>query len=538
MIKNLDSIKSKIDIVEIISDYLPLKKVGSNYQACCPFHNEKSPSFVVSPQKQIFHCFGCNESGDAISFLQKFKQVDFLQALDLIASSAGLTLEIESNQKAKENKDFYKRAVELNETLKDIYTQSLENNEQIQTYLLKRGLNLESAKKYELGFSPSGQEIAMKLNAEQTELAFNLGILAKSKTGQIYAPLAHRIIFCLRDNNYKLVGFSGRAQPYYNFRNAGKYINSKESKIFKKSSVLYRLSHTKNAIAKARAVYIVEGFMDALALDLMGISNAVATAGVAFSVSHLSALNKLKDIDLIFAFDKDEAGGNATARALELCFSNNIYNVKVAWAKNAAKDFGEVLQKGETLDLQEMNGFKFYLKFKFKHAKSNKDKEAILVAARNIINQCPFYYERQDLIKIASEALHLNENILSLPTQSKTQPMPSNATLESNILKNALENADFAYLLKSEVSQDKASAFNVLQKDFLAFLHSQESSNLNALLVNENLHTCKDMQEFSELIRALLIKHTQKELTQAKQAKNHALIMHLRKELDLLQIPF
>lgn len=540
MIKNLESIKEKIDIIDIVSHFIPLKKVGSNYNACCPFHSEKSPSFVVSPSKQIFHCFGCAKGGDVFTFIQELKGVNFSESVEIIAQLANLSLEFESNTKVKQNKDFYTQATALNEVLQEMYLQTLLKNEKICMYLQKRGLEKDDFAKYEIGLSPSGKEIAINLNPSQEKLAFDLGILSRSKAGEIYAPLAHRITFTLRNTNYKIAGFSGRSHPYYNFRNAGKYINSRESNIFKKSNILYRLSHIKNIITNTKCVYAVEGFMDAIALDKMGIHNAVATAGTAFSVAHLSALNKFVDCKIIFAFDKDEAGGQATIRALELCFKNQIYNVSVSWNLNNVKDFGEVLQKGESLKLQEMQGFEFYLKYHAKRANTNQEKERLLNKAREIINTCNLYYEKQSLLKTTAKILHIpqsaifNQNHTQKPTTATALQMQG---IESLILQNALSNDEFAYILKESISADDANAFKHLNNAYLSFLAGESSAELNALEISE-FKPCNGNVAFSELIRALMIEYKQNELQNAKQAKNISLICHLRKELDNLLIPF
>ena len=537
MIKNLESIKEKIDIVEVITSFLPLKQVGGNFNACCPFHNEKSPSFVVSPSKQIFHCFGCGKGGDVFKFVSELKGISFLESVELCVSIAHLHIEFENNQKSTQNKDYFKRATELNEVLQEMYLQTLLRNEKVLAYLYKRGLQKEDFTKYELGLSPSGKEIELKLSVEQLKIAYDLGILAKSKMGETYSPLAHRITFALRNTNYKIVGFSGRAHPYYNFRNSPKYINSRESHLFKKSNILYRLSHIKNVLAKAQSVYVVEGFMDAIALDKMGISNAVATAGTAFSVSHLSLLNKFKDLKIILAFDKDSAGGEAILRALHLCFKNQIFNVFVCWNLNNAKDFGEVLQNGEKLELKEMNGYRFFLKYHYKKAHNNQEKERILNLARENIAHCTLYYERQTLIETTSEVLRIPKELL-FANQKAQQKQPTPQTLETSVLKNALHNKDFAYILKESIQEQDCGVFNDLANVYIDFLYNKQTPELNALMIDDDFIQCSDDCAFSDLIRALMIAHKQKELAQAKISKNIPLIIALRKELDFLAIPF
>ena len=541
-ILNVESIKAQANIVQVVSSFLPLQKNGENYKCCCPFHNENTPSFVVSEKKQIFHCFGCGVGGDVFKFVQDFKKLDFVQSVEMVANALGLRLEYAKGQ-TNESKSKYKEMIELNTALNEIFMQKLaepksEMAKKCKDYLIKRGLSNEDLARYEIGFIPSVQEILARLSGTQSALALDLGFLRKNKEREgYYCPLSERISFALRNSNHQIAGFSARSHPYKNFRNAGKYINSSESEVFKKSLLLYRFTHAKSVIHSQKCVFVVEGFMDALALDKMGIKNAVATCGTAFGLSHLSQLIKIPEIEIIFCFDKDEAGGKAAQKSLELCYKANFYNAKVAWAKNSVKDFGEVLEKGEKLELKEINGFEFLLKYKIKHAQNNAQKEAVLNYARSIINNCEFYYTRLDLLSQASNALKIPQEYLTSQKASKKRDfaLPS---VEFSVLKSALFDEKMAFLLRESIKEAgiemMGEAINLAQE----FISNQQSHAINALSIDERVSIFIDFNVFSDALKSLQKRRISAELQNARAKKNVDLLLFWQQKARLLEIPF
>ena len=540
-ILNVESIKAQANIVQVVSSFLPLQKNGENYKCCCPFHNENTPSFVVSEKKQIFHCFGCGVGGDVFKFVQDFKKLDFVQSVEMVANALGLRLEYAKGQ-TNEPKSKYKEMVELNTALNEIFMQNLaepknEMAKKCKDYLIKRGLSNEDFTHYEIGFIPNTQEILARLSGTQSALALDLGFLRKNKEREgYYCPLSERISFALRNSNHQIVGFSGRSHPYKNFRNAGKYINSSESEVFKKSLLLYRFTHAKSVIYSQKCVFVVEGFMDALALDKMGIKNAVATCGTAFGLSHLSQLIKIPEIEIIFCFDKDEAGGKAAQKSLELCYKANFYNAKVAWANNSVKDFGEVLEKGEKLELKEINGFEFLLKYKIKHAQNNAQKEAVLNYAKEVIKNCPFYFEKQSLLENAATAL-------KIPSNHFTSPMPKVKNdilppLEKVIIKSALYNEQMAYILREVVASEGKEFLASAQTLYDEFCQNTKSQNLTELELDERIQIIINTNAFSEVLKSLRKQYLQMELEKAKYRKDIDKMIFLQSKVRDLEMPF
>ncbi len=322
----IDELLNRTDLVDLIDGYVPLKKAGANYKACCPFHNEKSPSFTVSPTKQFYHCFGCGVNGTAISFLMEYDHMEFREAVETLASSAGLEIPQESQAFTPKNTqsagiDLYK----LMQEVADFYATQLRQHgdkDQAVEYLKKRGLSGDIAKRFGLGFSPEGWSNLMdKLGdtAPSQKALLDTGMLTKNDKGRVYDRFRHRIMFPIHDHRGRVVGFGGRVleQPEPQPGNP-KYLNSPETPIFHKGSELYGLYGARAGIKEADGVLVVEGYMDVVALAQEGINNAVATLGTATTAMHLQRLFRHTP-NITFSFDGDRAGRAAAWKALETC---------------------------------------------------------------------------------------------------------------------------------------------------------------------------------------------------------------------------
>ncbi len=321
-INNLfEEVKSHYDVVSFISQFVKLKKVGRNYVGLCPFHSEKTPSFTVSPEKQIFKCFGCGASGDVITFYMKLKGIDFKSALIELAERAGIKVEFSQSSVQKKNREI----LELNFRVAKIYQNFLFNHvqgERARAHLKERGLSEETWQTFFLGYAPpEGRVLAGLLRASKVDmdLALETGLLKKEEDGSFTDLFRDRIIFPIFNERGECIGFGGRAlksdvEP--------KYLNSPESKVFKKSEVLYGLFHSKDYIRKSRQVYLVEGYFDYLALWERGVRNVVATCGTALTEAHVKKILNFSD-DVIVLFDGDKAGRKATVRAIGLFLKEN-----------------------------------------------------------------------------------------------------------------------------------------------------------------------------------------------------------------------
>lgn len=307
----IDELLRGTDLVELIDSYVPLKKRGNAHIACCPFHNEKSPSFNVIAKKQFYHCFGCGASGNAISFIMNYLNAGFPEAVETLATRLGLTVPREGQgEKNNSSQDLYKLLAEVS-----LYYQKklkYEGQEAIH-YLRGRGLSGDIAKLYQLGFAPEGWHLLEKAFPRHQRDLIATGMLIKNDDGKIYDRYRKRIMFPIHDRHGRIIGFGGRV---LNADQKPKYLNSPETALFQKSRELYGLHQILSQKKAADHIIIVEGYMDVIALAQHGIGNAVATLGTATSTFHIQLLAKHTQ-HIIFCFDGDAAGTQAAWRGLE-----------------------------------------------------------------------------------------------------------------------------------------------------------------------------------------------------------------------------
>jgi DNA primase len=319
----LEEIKNKIDIVEYIGKYVQLKQAGRNFKGVCPFHNEKTPSFMVSTDKQIFHCFGCNEGGDVIAFAQKIEGIDFMTAVRELADQAGVRL-TNDFRAPKEPTD---KLFEINEYACAYYEKELQKpeNKQALEYLKSRGLEDKTIKEFRLGFAPAR---GSNLLTELTQIGFisqdmeNAGI-AKMRNGRLSDQFFGRLMFPISNPSGKVVAFTARVLD----DSLPKYINTPETKIFHKSDILFGYDKAKDSIRKQKHAIIVEGQMDVIFSHQAGIKNVIASSGTALTESQLNII-KRQTTNIKLAFDVDMAGQNATKRAIELALAKD-FDIKI-----------------------------------------------------------------------------------------------------------------------------------------------------------------------------------------------------------------
>lgn len=322
-LNELEEIKNKIDIVEYIGKYVPLKQAGRNWKGCCPFHNEKTASFMVSPEKQIFHCFGCGKGGDIFTFTEEIEGIDFPTALREMAEKAGVKLP-ERGGVRKEPTD---KLFEINEQACELYEKELwkDANKKIVKYLFDRGMEEKTIKTFRLGFAPqSGDLVVRELGTlgYTDEDLFKSGI-AKERNGKTLDQFFNRITFPIMNAGGRVVGFTARVLD----DTLPKYVNTPETPIYHKSSILYGFDKAKEQIRKQNHVIMVEGQMDAIFSHQAGVKNVVASSGTALTEAHLDLIKRFtKNIKM--SFDVDMAGQNATRRAIELAWERE-FNIKV-----------------------------------------------------------------------------------------------------------------------------------------------------------------------------------------------------------------
>ena len=312
---SIDRLRNSIDIVDVIGSYIELKKSGANFKANCPFHGEKTPSFVVSPHKQIFHCFGCGIGGDAVKFVMEYEKLSYPDAIEKLASNYNIPL---TYTKSKSSFADEKRVLEL---LEQWYKKNLIQNQEALNYLLNRGIAQSSIEKFELGYVGSGSSVIEYLKANQIPLpkAVDAGVIAIGERGEYYARLVDRIIFPIYNANGSIVGFGGRTLGNH----PAKYINSPQTKLFNKSRLLYGYNIAKRDIYDKSRVIVTEGYLDVIMLHQAGFTTAVATLGTALTSEHLPLLRK-GEPKVILAYDGDKAGIAAALKAAKLLSANGF----------------------------------------------------------------------------------------------------------------------------------------------------------------------------------------------------------------------
>ena len=315
----INDLPNRVDIVGLINKRVALKKAGKDYKACCPFHEEKTPSFTVVPTKQIYHCFGCGESGGIIDFIMKYDHLAFVEAIETVAGESGISVVYDQTAKPVDMR--FKRYNKLMEELSSFYQEQLKTSaakKKVVDYAKNRGVSGSIAKRFELGFAPPGWTNlfdAYKDSEESTQDLLTMGMIVpkKDKKDDYYDRFRDRLMFPIHNTKGSVIGFGGRV---LSSKDNPKYLNSPETPLFSKSKELYGLYHCRKYSRKIDAIIVVEGYMDVIALHQQGITNVVATLGTATTSSHLQILSRTAET-IVFCFDGDKAGRDAAWKALQ-----------------------------------------------------------------------------------------------------------------------------------------------------------------------------------------------------------------------------
>lgn len=336
----IDDLLHRVDIVDVIDKRLSLKKTGRNYSACCPFHNEKTPSFSVEPERQFYYCFGCGNGGNAIGFVMEYDQVSFPEAVESLAGDAGVEVPREESKAAARKQSEHAKLLDTIERASKFYQYQIRHHDNRQAavdYLKSRGVSGEIARDFGIGYAPPGWDnllTALGADAKEQSSLFKAGLVIQKERGNkqnndganteqeqstasktdahYYDRFRHRIMFPIRDSRGRTIAFGGRVLG----DDKPKYLNSPETPVFHKGSELYGLFQARKSSPKLTHILVVEGYMDVIALAQMGIRNAVATLGTATSATHLNRVFRFVS-EIVFCFDGDSAGRTAAWRALE-----------------------------------------------------------------------------------------------------------------------------------------------------------------------------------------------------------------------------
>ena len=315
----IDDLLARTDIVEVVGSRVPLKRQGREYSARCPFHDERSPSFTVSPTKQFYHCFGCGAHGTAISFLMNYDRLEFLDAVEELAKRCGLEVPRDTQQRNQsgESRELY-QALEASEKF---FIQQLAGSTRAREYLDRRGVDAENRARFGIGYAPDGFSAlkdALGTDERRVSLLEKTGMLSRSDSGRVYDKFRDRVMFPIHDRRGRVIAFGGRvlAAPADGKDAGPKYLNSPETALFHKGRELYGLWQVKQAHSKIPRLVVVEGYMDVVALFQFGVNTAVATLGTATTPDHAELLFR-NSADVYFCFDGDRAGRGAAWKALE-----------------------------------------------------------------------------------------------------------------------------------------------------------------------------------------------------------------------------
>jgi DNA primase len=454
----LDEIRNRIDIVALISEYVPLKKSGKGYKGLCPFHQEKTPSFMVDEQKQIFHCFGCGEGGNIYTFIMKIEKLNFPEAVKLLANKAGVQLPVyeKQNNKSIQEKELIFR---LNGITADYYQKNLfsPQGKRALNYLLKRNFSEEIIKKFYLGYAlPGFEHLVHFLTSKkigQTDL-FKAGLAFRSsKTGGALDYFRDRIIFPIFNLQGKIIAFGGRVLD----EKLPKYLNSPETPVYYKAKNLYGLFQAKQSIRQKNQVIIMEGYTDVLIAHQFGFDNAVASLGTALTGQQISLLKRFAD-EILIAFDSDSAGKSATLRSLGLVKKAGLA-VKIVYLPPDSDPADIILQKGEPFfanlikDALPLFDYKLKILLQQYNPASSQGKVNIVKELFSDLADIGSDIELHSEVKKIAERLHLTEDSILIDLN---QYKKGNKQL-SNILTNIPVES-------THVNAEKILIGNMLQK--------------------------------------------------------------------------
>ncbi len=518
--EKLEEIKDLNDIVDIIGEFIELKRAGTNYKALCPFHNEKTPSFVVSPDKQIYHCFGCGEGGDSLSFLMKYNNYTFIEAAEYLANKAGIRLEHVSKQETKKKNILY----EINRESGIFFYRNLSKNKEAIEYLKKRKISVGVIKSFGMGYaldSWDGLYNHLKKNNYKDEDILKTGLIIKRDNSKgYYDRFRNRVIFPILDIKNRVVGFGGRVLD----NSLPKYLNSPDSEVFSKGRNLYNLN---NALKNKDINYVLltEGYMDVIKLSSYGYNNTVASLGTAFTQYQVKLLKKYFD-EFYIAYDSDESGKKAAIKALNLFKNYNIDAKVVIFPDNMDPDdyitkYGKAKFKDKINNAFDyFNYLDDYYSSKF-DIKANKGKvkyiESFLQNIKNISNSI----ERELVIEKISEKTNIskenllneyNKNFSRKNTKQKTirKTKDRKKTIQDSDLEKYLDKLlDLAVndeeLFEYIISKYKGKFSDIFGDDF----HNDYKPKDNLNSSNVEITT----EELDFLANKILIKYQEKELS-------------------------
>ena len=471
----IDRLVEDSDIVSVINHYVSLSKKGNNYTCCCPFHEEKTPSFVVSPQKAIFHCFGCGAGGNVLTFIKDHEGLSFVEAVEKLAELNNVTVPRENTFG---NNDFSK-IHEINEFVANYYFEALKDqkNKSIVEYLKERGISGQTAKNFKIGFADFNQNELLKiLQSKFSEKEIlESGNFLKNDKG-FYPFLRNRVTFPIFNSSGKTIGFGGRVTD----DSLPKYLNSKDSKFFNKTRELYGFNNAKKD-HKTDDFIVTEGYMDVVMLSEYGINNAVASLGTAFSQNHMSSMFKLRR-KITFCFDSDEAGLKAAWRAFQISLKNVIDDktVRFLFLPEGYDPDSFVKEKGEQEFYKKLDRAMVLESFAFQYLKRGKkldspeDIRQIIFEFKKLLPLVTSEMLKETLMTKFSSELNINKEILM------KEDRPEKKTYVKKVLKSKKAAFENEFLLLIFLLENHKNLINDLSQEFFKFIETTKRDEITS----------------------------------------------------------
>ncbi|KKS13165.1 MAG: primase protein [Candidatus Magasanikbacteria bacterium GW2011_GWA2_41_55] len=492
-----------MDVVDLISEYIQLKPAGANFKACCPFHQEKSPSFMVSRPKQIWHCFGCQNGGDIFGFVMKMEGMEFPEALRLLAEKAGVELPAHSNELSSSARN---RILDILKLATKFYHKILMESSRAQTardYLQKRGLSTSIIEEWQIGFVP---DVWDTLTGFLLKKGFGIndltaaGLTIQKPGGGNYDRFRGRIMFPLSDVHGNVVGFTGRLLNETTENAGGKYVNTPQTEVYDKSEILFGLNKAKQEIKRQDRAIIVEGQMDVIACHQAGQINVAASSGTALTLEQIKLLKRFTN-NLYLAFDSDAAGQNAAERGISLALEEGTQVRVITLPPDAGKDPDECLKKNPELWFKSVDGAQLFMEYFFKKNLAGKNftdptvRSQVATTLLNQIAKIPDVIEQDFWLKKLTGVLDVDITLLrERLTDLRRKPMynqkeapadKKNQATEQNAPEIASENLMSIVLQDEEMLKIVADRLKIvalaekhqnLFKDFLTFTQTAEKT--------------------------------------------------------------
>jgi len=505
---SIEQLKSRLDILDVVGSYIELKKAGANFKAPCPFHDDKSPSFVVSPSKQIYHCFGCGAGGDSIRFVMEYEKLSYPEAIEKLASQYNFSLQYTDNQHQQ------KRS-QLLDKLNEYYQTLLTHHKNALTYLKERGIFESSVEKFGIGYAPSSTQTLTYIQKNMFTMreAIEVGA-AGHENGKSFARFIERITFPIFATNGTIVGFGGRTITGHQ----AKYVNSPQTKLFNKSKLLYAYNFAKDTIYKNRQIIITEGYLDVIMLHQAGFTNAVATLGTALTAEHLPLLRK-GDPDVIMAYDGDNAGAAAALKAARLLSASGFNGGVILF--DGGMDPADMVKNGQ---IEELNTLfrdpKSFIEFVIDrivmgyNIKDPKGKESALEEAIGYLKTLTPLLQEEYKIYLSS-TLGVNPSFVKVTshnlvhTNKKELRSPHKDMWELSLIKTVLEHPE---LIDQILDTIDPSILQFHQRELsLAIAGKTDAPELMAIAVDEGIVSHANYEELKAELIAFLTKYYNQE---------------------------